>query len=366
MSGTYGKVLVLQRESLVAPGVPSLSVSARIVEVLDYLESKGEVEYTSISDDGPCVRRAIKWADTLVFSKHRSARAFELAKLAKNFGKKIIYDIDDWIFSFPRYSGGLNTTGSVFSEKIIRIADAVTVANTELMQRVPVVMPGISPVLLPNGMWVERYQSLCNDAAVACEKRIVFTNADFLKVQNSKNAILTALNVFFMRHPDFVLDFYGDPFPEMFSLPFLHFANRMQYQDYMRAIVSGRYMFSITPLGAEEDQISCEFNACKNPFKYINYGVAKIPGIYSSAKIYRDCVTSNKTGLLVDNNYESWLSAMEHYASRPDLRETVRRAAYDHILRDFHVNASADVFVDILNQLHRGTQKSRAMGIAGM
>jgi hypothetical protein len=157
--------------------------------------------------------------------------------------------------------------------------------------------------------------------------------------------------VFFFRHPDYVLDFYGDPFPEMFSLPFLHFTNRMPYQEYMRAIVAGDYMFAITPLGASEDADSAGFNACKNPFKYINYAVARIPGIYSSAVIYRNCVQHGVTGLLVKNTYEAWLEAMEQYHIDLALRKRVCDAAFADVTRDFHVSAGARILSRLIAEL---------------
>jgi glycosyltransferase involved in cell wall biosynthesis len=230
----------------------------------------------------------------------------------------------------------------------------VTVANQELMQRLPGVVPDARLVFLPNGMWIERYDRRIEprwERSTACSGRIVFTNADFLKVQESKEAILSALNVFFIRHPDYVLDFYGDPFPEMFSLPFLHFTNRISYQEYMRAIVAGDYMFAITPLGASEDADSAGFNACKNPFKYINYGVARIPGIYSAAAIYKDCVQHGVTGLLVENTYEAWLDAMEQYATDLALRQRVRDAAFAHVMQDYHVSAGAQILSQLMIDL---------------
>jgi len=345
------RVLILHRESLVAPGAPSLSVSARISEVLDYLASRGGIEHCSVSENDTCIERAVAWADVMVLSKHRSARALALVKLAKQLGKGVIYDIDDWIFSFPSYSGGAAGKACDYSMEIIAQCDCVTVANQMLMERIPRVAPNAKLAYLPNGMWVERYgPSVPKVGRARHAPRIVFTNADFLKVQESKDAILSALNVFFMRHPDWVLDFFGDPFPEMFSLPFLHFTNRMPYQDYMRAIVSGDYMFAITPLGAEEDADSVDFNACKNPFKFINYGVARIPGIYSSAKIYLDCVEHGKTGLLVENEFEAWLDAMEQYAASPELRLAVSDSAYEVVMRDFHVRDGAEVFMALLDR----------------
>ena len=358
------RILVLNRESLVAPGVPSLSVSARVTEVLDYLENSSGVEHFSVSESDVCVTQAVAWADIMVLSKHRSAQSLELVRLARRLGKGIIYDVDDWIFSFPCYSGGRTEAVGNHTLDIIALCDYVTVANQELMQRLPGVIPDSRLVFLPNGMWVERYDTRIEPRAAApsvFSGRIVFTNADFLKVQESKEAILSALNVFFIRHPDYVLDFYGDPFPEMFSLPFLHFTNRMPYQEYMRAIVAGDYMFAITPLGASEDEESAAFNACKNPFKYINYGVARIPGIYSSAVIYQDCVQHGVTGLLVENTYEAWLDAMEKYANDLALRKRVRDAAFDHVMHDYHVSVGARVLSCLIAELVAGQCEARVV-----
>lgn len=345
------KVLVLHRESLVAPGAPSLSVSARITEVLDYLADFGSLEHCAVSEDDPCAERAVHWADVMVLSKHRSARALDLVRMARMLGKGIVYDVDDWIFSFPSYSGGGGTVANHTLE-IIALSHVLTVANKVLLRRLPDVVPQARLVLMPNGMWVERYEE---GSAGGTERRetprVVFTNADFLKVQESKDAILSALNVFFMRHPDWILDFFGDPFPEMFSLPFLHFTNRMPYQEYMRAIVAGGYMFAITPLGADEDAEAAVFNACKNPFKYINYSVAGIPGIYSRASIYRDCVVPGETGLLVENRFETWLDAMERFASSAALRDRISRAAHANVIDSYHVRAAAQVFSFVLDDL---------------
>lgn len=346
------RVMVLQRESLVAPGVPSLSVSARIVEVLDYLAWQGVLEYVSISEMSPCAEKGVLWADVIILSKHNSSHALMLAQFARNRGVKIVYDIDDWIFSFPKYSGGRSRGGQNFSRALIDLADVITVANEELYRRVPHVINGNRLVLLPNGMWVERYTEVekawQNDFSAL---RVLFTNADFLKVQNAKDEILTAIQVFFSRHRDYVLDFFGDPFPEMFSLPFLHFTNRMSYVEYIRSIIAGSYQFAIVPLGAEEDEDSSDFNSCKNPFKYINYGAAKIPGVYSYAYIYRKCIRDRETGLLVRNTFESWLDALETMASDSSLRQSIRTAAYMDVINNFHVRKSASILNKIIEDL---------------
>ncbi|RQR58329.1 glycosyltransferase family 1 protein [Burkholderia sp. Bp9125] len=347
------KILALQRESHVAFGVPSLSVAARITEVLEFMEARGELTFTAISENDECAFAGVDWCDVLILSKHSSRRAVELVKRARARGVRIIYDVDDWIFSFPRYSGGQgNNTRLGLIHELIDLSDSVTVANTTLLRKIRSIVP--RAVLVPNGMWVEKYVTPGSAAGEeAWPPRIVFTNADFLKLQAAKDMLLTALQVFFLRHPEYVLDFYGDPFPEMFSLPFLHFTNRMPYADYMHALVSGRYQFAITPLGSSEDAEAAEFNACKNPFKYLNYGAAQVPGIYSRAPIYVGSVSDGATGLLVSNDFDGWVDALERLAGDNGLRTDIRAAAFDDVMRNHHVSASADVLSDVISGIAR-------------
>lgn len=336
------RVLALQRESHVAPGVPSLSVAARVTEVLDYLQHTGKIDYTSITETDAAAPAGVRWADVLILSKHSSDSALALARQGRAAGKRLVYDIDDLIFSFPEYSGGKHKKDK--TEQILQIiaqCDVVTVANLRLQERIREHVDGT--VFVPNGMWVEKYAehglpALSEDAI---PDRIVFTNADFIKLDSSKELLLTALQIFFIRHPNFVLDFYGDPFPEIVSLPFLHFTNRMPYEQYIRSLISGHYAFSITPLGASEDASAADFNACKNPFKYLNYGTAGIPGIYSASPIYTGCIQEGVTGLIVENRLDSWTTALESLAFDRPLRQRMREAAFEDIVANHHVHHSA-------------------------
>ena len=347
------RVLALQRESHVAPGVPSLSVAARITEVLDYLQHNGALEYTSIAENNPASVNGVRWADVLILSKHSSPAALELVRLAKQSGKLIIYDIDDWIFSFPEYSGGKqpNVKTALILE-ILSYCSEVTVANHRLESKITGFIPKCHHI--PNGIWVEKYARQIPKEPRPQEKRIVFTNADFLKLEASKELILTALQLFFMRNSEFVLDFYGDPFPEIVSLPFLHYTNRMPYDEYMQSLVSGQYLFSITPLGAAEDAKAAEFNACKNPFKYLNYGAAGVPGIYSKSPIYTDCVEHRRTGWLVENTPQEWLGALEAMAFDASLRKQLRENAYQDVTEHHHIRSSAKALMALLDPLDRG------------
>lgn len=344
------KVIAFQRESHVAKDVLSLSVSARIIEALKYLEDNGLISYATITEKDPRSIQAVEWADVVIFSKHNSCEAIDIARYAKKRDVLIIYDIDDWVFDFPTYSGAQKINGKIDQiQKMIALSDTITVANKTLKRKMQTICNQV--VLVPNGIYVEKYTNgdCINEERDNYPRRIVFTNADFLKLNKAKNMLMRALQEFFHFYPDYVLDFYGDPFPEMRSLPFLHFTNRMQYQDYMIALISGGYHFAITPLGGYEDEDSLFFNSCKNPFKYLNYGASGIPGIYSRTPIYENCVTQFKTGLLSDNTYVDWVDALATMANDQRLRNQIRKNAYEDIIDNFHIKYSAKVLESIIN-----------------
>ena len=144
------------------------------------------------------------------------------------------------------------------------------------------------------------------------------------------------------------MDFFGDPFPEMYSMSFLHYTNRMSYQDYMIALINGKYHFSITPLGGVEDEENLLFNRCKNPFKYLNYGMARVPGIYSKTPIYQESIVDIETGVLVDNTKDSWLRAMDLMASDAELRKKIRRNAFYDVVENHHIKFSAEKLTSLL------------------
>lgn len=341
------RILALQRESHVAPGVPSLSVAARITEMLDYLQHQGQVEYTSINELDPAATNALAWADVLVLSKHSSLATLALVQQAKRSGKTVVYDFDDWIFSFPKYSGGQQNNGkTALIHEILSYCTHITVANPQLQNKLRPVVG--ETVLMSNGMWVEKYRpNGLDDLHLPRSNRIVFTNADFIKMDAAKELFLTALQIFFLKHPYLVMDFYGDPFPELISLPFIHFTNRIPYDQYIRSLISSRYLFAITPLGAYEDPEAYDFNACKNPFKYLNYAISGVPSLYSSSPIYTNVIEDGVNGCIVENTLEDWMMAMEIILTSPSLRHKISTRSMENVFNSFHIKNSAHLFLGL-------------------
>jgi processive 1,2-diacylglycerol beta-glucosyltransferase len=332
------KIMIVQRQSNVSGTLFSRSVSARISQPLQYLSEQDKVAWQEI-DENRVAKSDIDALGCVIFQKHRSSRAVEIAEIAKKMNVPIIYDLDDWILRYPSYSGGKNSDASREAFlKLLDLADIVTVSNERLLYEMRPFRSELE--LLPNGFHAEKYHPV-NEESRAPYK-VVFSNADYLKLQNFKKGFVSVLREFFKGRPEFELHFYGDPFPEIAELPFLRNFGSLSYEEHKRKLAAGGYAFAIAPLGGIEDHESFFFNCCKNPFKYLEYGGLLIPGIYSRSPIYENCVRPEETGLLVENRYEDWVMAMERLAGDEGLRADLRKASYEDVVQGRHIRFSAE------------------------
>lgn len=338
-------VLVVQRQSLVAGVDFSLSVYARIIEAMDWLRDHGLVQYACCGESEDAVFSVLKWADAIVFNKHFSDKAIEIAHAARQAGCVTLLDLDDLVTAFPSYSGGTAQKQQRRFTEMLGLMDHVTVANTRLLEAIHPLRDDC--VLVPNGIYVEKYPEPIMEEAFP--PRCVFTNADYLKMRTFKPEFIRMLQEFHDDHPDVVMDFFGDPFPELTSLPFIHYTRRTPYLEYIHCLARNGYCFAITPLGGAEDEESYSFNQCKNPFKFLNYGLAGIPCIFSDCSIYTDCVEHGVTGLLVKNTRKEWRDAMELMLNDVSLRTDIKENSYRTVCEKHHIEPAARQCYGLLN-----------------
>lgn len=338
-------VLVLQRRSHVSSTPFSRSVHARVTEALDWLVRDGRLRWDT-ADEHAAVPADLDGYRALILNKHYSPESLRLAEAARARGMTVIYDLDDWMLGFPDYSGaGVDEQRKAVFSALVRTATHVTVANQQLVEYMRPFRGDI--VFLPNGFDVEKYGP-CNPAS-ADANRVVFSNADQLKLRRFKADFLDLLVRFFARHPNLELDFYGDPFDEMGRLPFLRYQGSLGYSEHKRRLAAGGYAFAIVPLSGQEDPEDLPFNSCKNPFKYLEYGGLAIPAVFSRSPIFEGIVRPGETGLLVDNTIEAWEQALERLATDPGYRRQVALDAHRHIAAEHSIRFSAEGIWQILS-----------------
>ncbi len=127
------------------------------------------------------------------------------------------------------------------------------------------------------------------------------------------------------------------------------------YQSYEKFVtwfrqIAGTCDLAIAPLVANE------FNQYKSPLKFLQYSAVGLPGIYSNCTPYREVITHEVNGILVDNNQESWRRAISKCLSDQDklpfLAKEAQKIVFDRYLMSSLANSYVKVFETALNTIN--------------
>jgi hypothetical protein len=346
MSNGIPRLLVVQRGSLSHSVLNSRSIAARFYPILEYMYKNRLLEWEAILDQN-ITFQLMRNFDAILLNKHITTVGLKIMHLAKELGIKVIYDLDDWIFNLPDYSVTFLEEDHLQNIiEFIRGATFVTVSNEHLQKKIANVRKA---TILENGIDIG---ALNIDQSMHYEStpcKIIYSNTDGIKLINFKNDFFRALSEFLRRNENVSLEFWGDEFPEIHEIPRVILRGFMENRQYKKTLVEYGYTFAIAPLGGAEDSNSFEFNSCKTCIKYIDYGALGIPGIYSATPVYEAAVKNLNTGLIVANDYESWLGGMQRMLDDKVLRHQIRRNAYFDIKKNYGLETQATVLSKMLN-----------------
>ncbi|MCZ7552289.1 MAG: glycosyltransferase [Anaerolineales bacterium] len=73
------------------------------------------------------------------------------------------------------------------------------------------------------------------------------------------------------------------------------------------------------------------FNRCKSDLKFLDYSAIACPAIFSDAPAYRGAVEHMRNGLLVQNQTEQWMSAIETLLEDANLHQRISRRVYQEL-----------------------------------
>ncbi len=77
--------------------------------------------------------------------------------------------------------------------------------------------------------------------------------------------------------------------------------------------------------------IDTPFNRCKSDIKFLDYSAIGVAGIYSLMPPYRSSIKQRGTGLLVENQIEAWINALEEYLKDEYLRLSISHNARQYL-----------------------------------
>jgi glycosyltransferase involved in cell wall biosynthesis len=325
----------------------SRTIGARFAPLLTYMQRHQLIEWEQISEEEVGVSHLHRF-DVVLFNKHVSNLSLKIMRMANDLGLHTIYDLDDWLLDLPSWSV-LEMNEDVLYNVLamIREATAATASNPLLQERMRKVRRS-DVLIIPNGF---DHQAFDLSPELWTEKqppKIIFSNLDGVKLVNFRKDFFATLRSFITRNENLSIDFWGDPFPELNSIPRMTHRGSRGNLEYKKAIRDEGYTFAIVPLGAEEDPDTLFFNSCKSPIKYADYGSLGIPSIYSDCPTYRENVRHRVTGYIASNNADSWAQALEEMLRDPGLRQSIRENAYADVFDRFSVRRISAMFLKAL------------------
>jgi GT2 family glycosyltransferase len=123
--------------------------------------------------------------------------------------------------------------------------------------------------------------------------------------------------------------------------------NFQEYPYFSRLLKSQRDLYDIglAPL------LLNQLNINKSNLKYLDYTALGIPGIYSNIKPYSDSIKSLENGILVDDNNEAWLHALEVLILDKKLRHRLAVNAVNDVKTNFLLEDSFHAYTDAICEI---------------
>lgn len=262
--------------------------------------------------NGHMTPQDVEWADVIVFQRQWSTPALQVMQMAKSLGKRIVYELDDDIWSIqpwqPNYSYWQDPKIVGPTEQMLRDADVITTTTEPLAsqlrrfnQKVRVL-----PNMIPPEMWqIDESESEATDP-------ISIGWAGSASRGTDLGLVRTVVAQLLDRYPDLRFVLGGDK-------------SNMVFGDDPRVVqlepvTLGQYpkLLSNIDIGLAPLQDN-RFNQAKSDLKFLEYGMLGIPTVASHVTPYSSSIVNGENGFLAKND-KDWLKYLRRLIEDAELR----------------------------------------------
>ena len=156
------------------------------------------------------------------------------------------------------------------------------------------------------------------------------------------------------KNPSVRFEFIGGCSKELKNHPSVQwFPGFSDYSEYLAFKVSRNWTVGLAPLFASD------FNASKTDNKFREYAGCGIAGVYSNNSPYINSVVDMTTGLLVDNNVNDWLVAIDTLLSDEILRNRLKSNAIEDVQRRYSHDSIGGKWLDVFSKIFKPHVKNR-------
>lgn len=324
----------------------SVAQQVRLIGPLSYLP-EDRFEYT-YAPSWRALTRLGHPPDVAVF--HRNFYPFrEIRKITaaqRRRGGKSVIDLDDLLTEVPQDHLSYAAYQPLRAEilEVIASVDALSVTNARLKARYAPHNPDIT--ILPN-LLDERIWGPFPAPKPPADERCVIGYAGDLQHARELGIVEPALKHALQKYGAKVeLKFIGFVPEGLRGLPRVSGCGVIRdYRRYVRALKESAIDIAVVPLKDEP------LNECKSNIKYLDFSACAIPGAYSRVGPYIDTATNGKNALLVPNEPDAWVAAVERLVEDPGLRAELGRAAARLVAADYSLRAKAGLWADFYARL---------------
>lgn len=246
----------------------------------------------------------VDYYDVFIFSRLLiQEQSLNLIEIIKKKGKKIIYDIDDYLIGeIPKFLNLGNTDDSVdaraeMTKQLIPQADLITVGTNEMQKKLNLLNK--NTYVLPNGIDGNFIENKDDNEDSGYILNIVLASTDTVDISTLSEPLKQILD---QNHCNLnVIGPISDQVKQITNHANISFYEKMSYQEFLFFLQKQKNTIGFIPLD------NSEFSNCKTPIKYIHYSSLGIPCICSNVKPYNEIIKNEFNGFLA-NNTQDWIS----------------------------------------------------------
>jgi glycosyltransferase involved in cell wall biosynthesis len=329
--------------------VPSMIASCQIgvLKPLLSLAAKGRIRFDYCLE-GKASLNAINSADLVVFCRNTEPAYSHLLNQAVATHKPIIFDLDDNFWDVPFESDPELARYHRLPLRIQQLEKYIT--HSSLIRVYSPVMKEIVAKLNPK----VRLLKAGFDFGML-RKPSFKGSSDKLQIVYATSRIVDNQYLLFSESLKKVLDTYSDKVEltiwgcqssELVGYRGVRFMPLIpDYEKFLRSFSSFGFDIGLAPL---EDT---PFHRSKTNTKFRDYGACNIAGVYSDTPVYSSCVENNRTGILVNNDTESWFAGISKLIDDAPLRRSIQKNAYDRVKEEYSQEVVEDEWLAEIEEL---------------
>lgn len=284
------------------------------------------------------------WGDVFVFERMAGAYTLHLIKTLKDYGKRVVFEIDDLLTELPdflsHHRGSPDMQRSLLDA--ITLADIVTTTTPRLAKRLSGINPNI--ICVPNCINTLPPERSCHQEGIHPKSTLIVASSDTVLV----DSLIKPLRHIQLKYGDNVKLIVIGPIDRALERGGLKFERKpvLSYPEFSELLQTLVNPIGLIPL---DDSI---FSSCKSPIKYIDYAAAQIPAICSNVPPYSDYVKPDVTGLLINQDAESWISAIETLIESTDMRQKISANARQYVIETHLADQTGDAWQTVIDKLN--------------